>query len=85
MEAGENLLKLFPLVREELIGERQAAEAPTARTAEELLKIYCSTFLITAVILPRTALTSFSCCHNSFCKGWLESVEVSGKISIEST
>lgn len=40
-EAGEKLLKLFPLLQEELIGERQAAEAPTARTAEELLKKYC--------------------------------------------
>lgn len=39
-EAGEKLLKLFPLVQEDLIGEWQAAEAPAAHT-EELLKIYC--------------------------------------------
>jgi len=35
-EAGEKLLKL----QKELIGEWQAAEAATAHTAEELLKIY---------------------------------------------
>lgn len=36
------------------------------------------------VIFPRTSLPSFLRCHNSFCEGWLESVEVSGEVSIES-
>lgn len=37
-----------------------------------------------SVIFPRTPLPSFLHCHNSFCEGWSESVEVSGKVSIGS-